>query len=296
MRLTVYNALFTGTVAILVIIVAREVMYEREVKKPIELYKVPFHIPRKAKQQEEVRNNVPLVIYESWGSHEVPKGMRDNIYALLEANPEFDYYLYSDEDCAAFIEDNFDKDVLDAFQSLKPGAFKSDLWRYCILYKMGGVYLDIKYYSLVPLIDIIDENQTVYVNDTGASILKTVRGDFSNGYCIYNGFLISPPKNEIFKKCIDDIVHSSQNRLYKRNDLDVTGPCLLGSVVEAQYSSDYIKDSKFSYVHGFLGMDHNISYKGKAILKHYESYRLEQVKSQKTKHYGVLYAKRDIYA
>ena len=253
----------------------------QEEKKPIELYNVPFHIPRKARQQEGVRNNVPLVIYESWKTHKVPKGTRDNIMALLQANPEFDYYLYSDEDCAAFIEDNYDADVLAAFKSLKPGAYKSDLWRYCILYKMGGVYLDIKYYSLVPLIDIIDEISTVYVKDLG-------------GGCVYNAFLISPPKNEIFKLCIDDIVNSCKNRLYKRNMLDVTGPCLLGSVIEATHTKDYIDTLPFTH-HATFFMERTIAYKGKTILKEYDSYRLEQRRGGLGKMYGELYRKKDIY-
>jgi mannosyltransferase OCH1-like enzyme len=252
-----------------------------EEKKPIQLYHFPHHIPRTKKQEEEVRNGVPLVIYESWKSHELPKGMRDNILRLLETNPEFDYYLYSDEECAAFIADNFDKDVLAAFHSLKPGAYKSDLWRYCILYKLGGVYLDIKYYSTVPLISIIDETSTVFVKD----LLK---------YCIYNAFLISPPKNEIFRLCINNIVESCKNKLYRDNLLDITGPCLLGRILQGQNGSKYIASLPFT--HGVsLFMDRYIRYKDKVILKEYDSYRLEHAQSRIGNHYSDMYWKRDVY-
>jgi len=252
-----------------------------EEKKPIELYRFPHHIPRTKMQEEEVRNGVPLVIYESWKSHELPKGMRDNILRLLETNPEFDYYLYSDEECAAFIADNFDKDVLAAFHSLKPGAYKSDLWRYCILYKLGGVYLDIKYYSTVPLISIIDETSTVFVKDLGK-------------YCIYNAFLISPPKNEIFRLCINNIVESCKNKLYRDNALDITGPCLLGRILQGQNGSKYIDSLPFT--HGVsLFMDRYIWYKDRVILKEYDSYRLEHAQSRIGKHYSDMYWKRDVY-
>ena len=253
----------------------------QEEKKHIQLYHFPHHIPRRSKQEEEVRNGVPLVIYESWKSHEVPKGMRDNILRLLETNPEFDYYLYSDEECAAFIADNYDKDVLEAFHTLKPGAYKSDLWRYCILYKLGGVYLDIKYYSTVPLIRIIDENPTVFVKDLGR-------------YCIYNAFLISPPKNEIFRLCINNIVESCKNKLYRDNPLDITGPCLLGRILQGQNGSKYI--DKLPFTHSVsLFMDRSISYKGATILKEYDAYRLEHVQSRIGKHYSDMYWKRDVY-
>jgi mannosyltransferase OCH1-like enzyme len=268
----------------------------QEEKKAIQLYHFPHHIPRRSRQDEEVRNGVPLVIYESWKTHEVPKGMRDNILRLLETNPEFDYYLYSDEECAAFIADNFDQDVLAAFHTLKPGAYKSDLWRYCILYKLGGVYLDIKYYSTVPLIKIIDNNATVYVRDADSYSVQIPAGDFSFQTCLYNGFMVSPPKNEIFKLCIDEIVISCKRRLYRRNNVDVTGPCLLGRTVQQVYTSEYFKGIPFVYgfslVHG-----RSISYRDTIILKEYDSYRLEQNKTGNgnASYYANLYFKRNIY-
>ena len=254
---------------------------DQEEKKPIQLYHFPHYVPRRSMQEEQVRNGVPLVIYESWKTHEVPKGMRDNILRLLDTNPEFDYYLYSDEECAAFIADNFDKDVLEAFHTLKPGAYKSDLWRYCILYKLGGVYLDIKYYSTVPLIRIIDENPTVFVKDL-------------EKYCIYNAFLISPPKNEIFRLCINNIVESCKNKLYRDNSLDITGPCLLGRILQGQNGSKYISSLPLTHKVS-LFMDRSITYKGKTILKEYDEYRMEQKQSRIGKHYSEMYWKRDVY-
>jgi len=262
----------------------------KEKKEDVILFKFPHYIPRRNNVDEQVRNGVPLVIYETWHSHEIPYGMRDNIYNLIRMNPEFDYYLFSDEECAKFIEDNYDKDVLKAFHTLKPGAFKSDLWRYCVLYKMGGVYLDIKYYSTVPLINIIDEHSTVFVRDPEAP--RTSQG------CFYNGFMISPPKNEVFKMCIDDIVVSCKKKLYNKNMLDITGPCMLGRILQKQHTHKYfdIVQFEFSNVNGnFWNYYPGISYKDKIILKHYESYRSEQKKTENESHYSRLYIKGDVY-
>jgi mannosyltransferase OCH1-like enzyme len=278
-------------VIIILILCAFFIRSYQSVKEPIELFQFPHHVPRRTKQAEEVRNGVPLVIYESWKSHEVPKGMRDNILRLLETNPEFDYYLYSDEECAAFIADNYDKDVLTAFHALKPGAYKSDLWRYCVLYKFGGIYMDIKCYSTVPLINIIDENPTVFVKDEGA---PWVTGDFFGQMCLYNGFMISPAKNEVFKLCIDEIVESCKNRLYRNNVFDITGPCLLGRIVERKHSREYMEKLQFV----FNPFSDIISYKDTVILRQYDSYREEQsrmFKKNENKHYYVLYKSENIY-
>ncbi len=60
------------------------------------------------------------------------------------------YYLYNDADCRAFIRSAFPPAVVAAYDRLIPTAFKADLWRYCVLYKFGGVYLDVKYRWGVP--------------------------------------------------------------------------------------------------------------------------------------------------
>ena len=297
MRITSYNIILAISTIILGAILVQLYRADHSAKEPIELFDFPHHIPRRAKQEEEVRNGVPLVIYQSWKSHEVPKGMRDNILRLLETNPEFDYFLYSDEECAAFIADNFDQGVLAAFHALKPGAYKSDLWRYCILYTLGGVYLDIKYYSTVPLIGVIDENPTVFVKDSTA--WRATYDIFGAG-SIYNGFMISPPKNEVFRLCIDEIVESCKNRLYRKNLLDITGPSLLGRILKDKYSSEYIQSLQFSYYEHLITTTRYayITYKNKHILKQYEVYRHEQegmFKKDSSKHYVILYAKKDVY-
>ena len=55
------------------------------------------------------------------------------------------HYLFNDADCRAFIMNEYPPDVLMAYDQLIPTAFKADLWRYCVLYKYGGVYLDVKW-------------------------------------------------------------------------------------------------------------------------------------------------------
>ena len=55
------------------------------------------------------------------------------------------HYLFNDDACREFLAMTFPTDVVYAYDRLIPTAFKADLWRYCILYMFGGVYMDIKY-------------------------------------------------------------------------------------------------------------------------------------------------------
>jgi hypothetical protein len=75
--------------------------------------------------------------------------IRDNL-TINRVGVDCVHYLFNDADCRAFIENEYPPDVLRAYDRLIPTAFKADLWRYCVLYKYGGVYLDVKYMWGVP--------------------------------------------------------------------------------------------------------------------------------------------------
>jgi hypothetical protein len=256
--------------------------------KDSELTDIPFFIEKLDMDGPHDISGVPTVIYNSWHSNRVPPKMRDNIYSLLKNNPEFDYYLYSDYASAKYIENNYPRDVLAAFNTLKPGAYKSDLWRYCILYKKGGVYLDIKYNTIETLKNIISRSPEVFVKDVKHDILDN---------CFYNGVMISPPGNLVFKNCIDEIVNNCKRNEYNRNGLDVTGPCLLGRHL-VKHHPQIINTNQYYFKRdwpsGYI-LDY-IMYKDKRIMQSYLEYRDEQELTQKTEHYSKMWQERNIYA
>lgn len=55
----------------------------------------------------------------------------------------WDYSFYTDEDAAKFLTENFPPEVREAYDALVPGAYKADLFRYCVLFIFGGVYSDV---------------------------------------------------------------------------------------------------------------------------------------------------------
>ena len=67
-----------------------------------------------------------------------------------------------------------DSDVLNAFDMLKPLAYKADLARYCLIYKLGGWYADISLKPVVGL-SIDDSIDFVYFYDFGSGSLCPLR-------------------------------------------------------------------------------------------------------------------------
>jgi len=224
-----------------------------------------------------VNNNIPLDIYQTWFTKNLPPGMINSINKLKKDNPEFTFYLFDDNDCKTFIKDNFGIKVYDAFENLIPGAYKADLWRYCILYKKGGIYIDIKFHTNnFNLIQLTDNNYFV----------KDREGYWEvNKIGIYNGFIISKPKNPIFLNCINDIVKNVNAGYKGLNSLHPTGPGLLGN---------YFKNTD-EFLLQFSKNGLNIQYKGVNILSMYENYRSEQAQYQNTPHYVSLWTQNLIY-
>ena len=137
------------------------------------------------------------------------------------------YYLYNDADCRAFIRSEFPPDVVAAYDRLIPTAFKADLWRYCVLYKFGGVYLDIKYQwggvpppnggdcESVPTLRDIVERWLGGSGGAGGDDLLCLERDavdlWAPGHFgIHNAFIITKPKNPLFLECIFRIVSASR--------------------------------------------------------------------------------------
>ena len=98
-------------------------------------------------KKEPFENNasvIPKNVFLTWETKDLPPRMQQSLNKLKQENPEFTYYFYDHNARREYISNNFEQHVVKAYDSLIPGAYKADLWRYCVLYKMGGIYLDIK--------------------------------------------------------------------------------------------------------------------------------------------------------
>jgi mannosyltransferase OCH1-like enzyme len=205
--------------------------------------------------------------------------MYKTIEFIKKSNKGFKYYLFDDNECRKFIEKKFDKDVLNAYDSLIPGAYKADLWRYCILYKYGGVYLDIKY---IP----IQGFKFIHLLEQEHFPLDLNKND------IYNALLVCKPKNEILLKAINQIVWNVQNKYYGEGVLHPTGPALLGNLLTSE------EKTQAKIHHSLTGSndyDKLLNYEDKVILRCYPGYFIERAKYSKIQHYSNLWNQRKIY-
>ena len=195
------------------------------------LEKIPY-IPPPNKQL------IPRVIMQTYKYSVVRDEIYNSSISWLLCNSEYSYEYYDDRKCIDFIREYFPLEVLYAFYSLVPGAYKADLFRYCYLYIRGGIYTDIDNICMCNLKNFILNN------DTFISVKDRPRG------AIYNAFIASTPKNPVFKNAIDNIVYNVKYKIYPLNItgnyndkyLAITGPICLGKSLNAFLNRELTDD------------------------------------------------------
>jgi len=130
---------------------------------------------------------------------------------MLSLNKDYDYFLFDDNDIEIFIKENYDSDTLKAFNMLNVGAAKADLWRYLILYKNGGIYLDIDSEIYSRLDNLIKKEDYAIISREG------------NYGLFVQWCLMFSPNHPILKICIDKCIDNILNKK-TNNVLHLTGP------------------------------------------------------------------------
>lgn len=239
---------------------------------------------------EKERDNldyIPKVIYKTGidDYDKLPQRLKDIFKGNLKINPNFTIRYYSDKDSREFIKNNFSKDIIDSYDKLVPGAYKADMFRYCILYKNGGVYSDLTQRILKPLESFIDfKKDKLY-------LVKDIEHYKVNGEGSSKGiqisFIAARPGNDIFLKAIRRIVKNVKDEYYGYNALYPTGPSLFYHL---------LKDYKGGYKIGLKETGQN-----KIVNENDETIIISKIVDHQQKilrnkdHYTVLWSNRRIY-
>jgi len=237
---------------------------------------------------------IPLNIYLTWSTKELPIKMQENVDIMRIVNPEFNIQLFDDNDCRDFIQNNFPKDILIAFDTLKPGAYKADLWRLCILYINGGIYADIK-------LNCINNFKFIALTEKEHLVLDRPGIYWKEGEIgIYNALLVAKPKNILFLRCINKISENVKNKNYDFHCLYPTGPGLIGEeyikmLRENESTMNIQTELNLCMDGNIIKNNHAIIFNNVIILKNYKEYRDEQKIFAKTKSYVEIYKLKQIY-
>ena len=133
---------------------------------------------------------------------------------------DYQYNFMTTEDRKIFIESNYPGEIFKSYSKIQIGAAQADFWRLLVLYKHGGVYMDIDAHLVWPLNSIIHTNQNeLYI------VIK--KGEISNY------FIASNKNNNNLLKMIELILKNiSENTI--KNVYVMTGPGVLNQVLNIE--------------------------------------------------------------
>ena len=149
----------------------------------------------KLKISNKSKTLIPKKIHQIWlGDKKIPKKCKNWMISWQELNPKWEYKLWDERN----IKELDAKDLNIYSKKFNPG-YRSDILRYMILKKFGGIYVDTDFECLKPLPSNILKYKFI------AGIM------FGNNPCIGNSILMSAPNFLL----MDNILNYINSKNYK---------------------------------------------------------------------------------
>ena len=194
--------------------------------------------PRYRKNPERI---IPRIIHQTW-FEPVTKEKYPNMSRLIESfrKSGWEYEFYNDDKAAQFLSAHFPPPVREAYDALIPGAFKADLFRYCVLLIRGGLYADMDI--------LLESNLDLSIPpDVGFLTSQDSPGEtIGHRSCLWNGLMAVAPGHPVLAQTIQTVVNNIRNRFtsvdyddmlcpnpvlsvsHTVDTLFTCGPCIIG--------------------------------------------------------------------
>jgi mannosyltransferase OCH1-like enzyme len=215
------------------------------------------------------------------------KNRYNSILTILNYSPQFPYIFFDDNDIFAFVKRNYSKIINDAINNLIPGAFVSDLFRYCYLYLYGGIYIDCKKILFQPMNDFLTNTTNTTNTMTNEIYVRDIPYNFA-----YNAIMICDKMSQIIRECIQVTVYNIVRSDMKDDTLKITGPGVLGDAIDKITKKTY----QYEYFNKMLGDWRSCIYKNEILFfqnSYYGYY--DENNYLKERHYDTLWRKKKVF-
>jgi len=155
---------------------------------------------------------IPKQIFRAWQTQIFHKKVQKRINKTIKINQEYDHTIFTEPQRDDFVIANFNKDIISAYKKINNVVAKVDLWRYLIIYKFGGVYLDMDASIEKPIRTFINEN------DDGLVSAETNENLFLQWALFYT------KEHPIMKKTIELAIRNINENRFPNDIANLTGP------------------------------------------------------------------------
>jgi mannosyltransferase OCH1-like enzyme len=191
-------------------------------------------------------------IFQSWYTKDLHPLVQKEIDNFKKLNPEYTYNLYMDEDMDKFVNEHYPGEIAECYNKLNIIVAKVDFWRYLVLYKYGGVYLDMD--------SSIKTSLSTLIKDEDDAII-TAEGN-PHMYTYVQWALIFGKGHPILKRTIDLIVENIKYNIYPNEIHKMTGPYVYSRAVN-ELHMDLFQGKMI--VHNHINKTTDITYKSNGV-------------------------------
>lgn len=177
-----------------------------------------------------------------WQTHEweltdLPDEFKASMDSWRTLNPGWDYRYVSARERLEHIEQYYEKDLLKFYKQCDK-LTQSDLWRYLILYKFGGVYSDMDWKCIRPIDDVMMseyKENSIMLYDMG----------YREIHPFMNGVIGSNSSQPVFKELIDSAIEKFKSLPEDRPDEHCGNGCCYNNGKNCNGRNDYYLGYKY---------------------------------------------------
>jgi mannosyltransferase OCH1-like enzyme len=179
---------------------------------------------------------IPKIIHQIWlqGYDNIPDKYKLNMKKTKDMNKDWNHVLWDDLKIINLLREN--KEWIDTYYKLEYLHHKVDFSRYVILYKYGGIYIDMDAYTIKSLDGLLNK-----FRDYDLILSKSKNKTLIESYlicgrdtCLNNGIIISSKGSEKIKILIDSIIKNPKCDFLSIKQTcinSITGPKKITNVV-----------------------------------------------------------------
>lgn len=183
--------------------------------------------------------SIPKIIHQTFKTADLPFLTRWHISGFRKRNSDYAYEFYDDSRIEQFLLAEYGQEVYDLYRKINIGAAKADFFRYALLYKKGGIYLDID--------SGINGSLNSFIKPDDVAII-TLEGDpifYAQWALIYSA------GHPFLKKTMEMVMENIRMNKYPHDIHQMTGPSVYTAAIKSSLENDP------TIPHRILGTDYD---------------------------------------
>jgi inositol phosphorylceramide mannosyltransferase catalytic subunit len=178
--------------------------------------------------------SIPKIIHQTWKDENIPTEFIPFMASWKKHHPDWQFILWTDEMNKKFVEEHF-PEFISIYYSYPYSIQRADAIRYLLLYKLGGVYIDLDIECLQNIEPLLENETCVIGKEPDAHSIS-----HNKSFVICNAFMAAQQNDLFIETVIKELFQNHppvNSSLLGDTVLNSTGPFMLNRIYESDNSA-----------------------------------------------------------